>query len=248
VTHRRLAGTAGGLAALGLALVWWMAPGGPALYDGLPIGTPPYRYLDPPSGAAKTPPPSTVSARVVLADNPSGATLATKEPIPQCQGDIPTQLLIVPAGVTEVNVTVGPVPPPATPPPDGRIDGNVCRIAVESPTGQPLAMRPGAEQLFGVEMRGTGSQREPYVEHYAAGTWTRIPFVHPKPGIFQFQPPQPGEWALVLPPDHSVFGPGLTAAVAIGGSLVVIGAVLAAVRRRRLAGAAYDGEDTDGEE
>jgi hypothetical protein len=236
-------------ALLGLVIAWTAARGGPAIYDGLPIGTPPYRYLDPPPGTPKTPPPSTVSAHVVLADNPAGVSLSTKEPKPQADVSVPTQLLIVPAGVTTVTVSVGPVQPPPAAPSDGRIDGNVYRIDVLSPSGQHLVMQPGAGSVFPVRLRGTGSLREPHVESYANGVWTRLAFTHPETGIFSFQPSQPGRFALVLPPGHSIFGPGLTAGVAIGGALLVVGGVLAVIRRRRLADVddvTYDGESEDG--
>lgn len=228
-----------------LATVWLLGPASPPLYDGLPIGTPPYRFLIPPEGSPHTPPPSSVSVSVVLADNPGGVSLATKEPRPQADVSIPTQLLDVPPQVDTVRVTVEPVPPPATLPKDGRIDGNVYRISVTTFDGRALRLRVGSARLFQVELLGTGSQREPHVEQYAGGSWVRLAFVHPEPGVFQFHPSQPGEFALVLPPDHSVFGPGADAAIAVGAALLLLSVILWAVRRRRgaLAAGYEDGDD-----
>jgi hypothetical protein len=226
-----------------LVVVWVVGPESPAIYDGLPIGTPPYRYLLPPKGSPHTPPPSSVVLDVVLAQAPGGITMATREPKPQADVSLPTQLLVVPAGVTVIRASVTPVLPPAVAPRDGTIDGNVYRISVTTLSGQPLVLQAGASRLFQVELLGTGSSREPHVEQYVDGGWVRVPFVHPESGIFQFHPPQPGEFALVLPPGHSIFGPGLTAALAIGGALVVLGSVLMVIRRQRLAKGYEDYED-----
>jgi hypothetical protein len=218
-----------------LLTVWIVGPVSPPIYDGLPIGTPPYRYLVPPKGSPRTPPPSSFSTTVTLADEPGGVSLTTQEPKPQADVSIPTQLLDVPEGITQVKATVAPVLPPSTPPPDGRIDGNVYLISVTTLSGQPLMLKPGAAQSFQVELRGTGSSREPRVEQYAGGAWTRVPFVHPASGIFQFHPSQPGEFALVLPPGYSVFGPGVTSALVVGGAVALLGLILGIVRRRRSA-------------
>jgi hypothetical protein len=243
---RRVGAIAVGGALLGLAVLWLSGTRGPAIYDGLPIGTPPYRYLDPPPGSPKTPPPSSVSYAVRLADVPAGVSLATTEPKPQADASIPTQLLLVPPATTEVRVSLGPVPPPSLEPPDGRIDGNVYKVAVATLSGQALQLKPGAEQFFEMELLGTGSQREPHVEQYTGSGWTRLPFTHPQAGIFNFNPSQPGEYALVLPPGHPLFGPGLTAAVVTGGALVVLGGALGGLRaRRRRAAGRYQDEGGD---
>ena len=220
--------------ALGLLVfVWAFGPLSPAIYDGLPIGTPPYRYLVPPKGSPHTPRPGSTTVTIVLADAPGGVSLNTKEPKPQADVSIPTQLLVVPPGVTSVRVSVDPVLPPPVTPRDGNIDGNVYRIAVATLAGQPLQLKPGAERSFQVELLGTGSSREPRVEQFTGDAWVRVSFVHPESGIFLFHPSQPGEFALVLPPEHSVVGPGLTAALTVGGTLVVLAILLGLVRRRR---------------
>lgn len=220
--------------ALGLLVfVWVFGPVSPAIYDGLPIGTPAYRYLVPPKGSPHTPRPGSTTVTVALADAPGGVSLTTKEPKPQADVSFPTQLLEVPTGVTTVRVSVAPVLPPPVIPKDGNIDGNVYRIAVTTLAGEPLQLKPGAEQSFQVELLGTGSSREPRVERFTGDAWVRIGFVHPESGIFLFHPSQPGEFALVLAPGHSVVGPGLTAALTVGGALVLLAILLGLVRRRR---------------
>lgn len=234
MTGGRWRWSAAGLSLVVLSLVWVFGPSTPPIYDGLPIGTPPYRYLVAPNGAPRTPRPSSVTVDVSVAQNPGGISLSTREPKPQADISVPTQLLELPPGVTTVRVSVAPVLPPETRPRDGAIDGNVYRISVTTLSGQPLQLKPGASELFQVELLGTGSSREPHVEQFADGAWTRVAFVHPESGIFQFHPSQPGEFALVLPPGHSVFGPGVVAAIAVTGALAVLGLVLGAIRRRRL--------------
>ena len=219
-----------------LALVWIFGPVSPAIYDGLPIGTPPYRYLVPPKGSPRTPKPTSFSVLVNLADATGGASFSTEEPKPQADVSIPIQLLEVPPDVTSVRVSVAPVLPPAPPPRDGHIDGNVYLISVTTLAGQPLTLKPGASRSFQVELLGTGSSREPHVEQFVGNGWVRVPFNHPESGIFQFHPAQPGYFALVLPPGHSLFGPGWTAAVVVGGALVALGLLLTVIRRRRATG------------
>lgn len=233
---RRGAALALAVGALALGAVWVFGAAGPPVYDGLPIGTPPYRYLDAPSGTPRTPAPSSVSFTVVLSANPAGVVVQTKEPIPQAEVALPTQDLVVPSGVTTVHVSLAPVQPPATPPLDGRIDGNVYRLSAVDPTGRPLLLKPTAGPSFAMELRGTGSQREPRVEEYLDGAWMVVPFHHPSSGIFDFNPPQLGEFALVLPPGSDLFGPGLISALVVGGALIAVGGGLYVLRRSRLAG------------
>lgn len=244
---RRGAAMALAVGALALAAAWAFGAAGPPVYDGLPIGTPPYRYLDPPSGTPKTPAPSSVSFTVVLSANPAGVVVQTKEPIPQAEVSLPTQDLDVPAGVTTVQVSLAPVQPPATPPLGGRIDGNVYQLSVVDPAGRPLFLKPTSGPSFAMELRGTGSQREPRVEEYRDGAWTVVPFHHPSAGIFDFNPPQLGEFALVLRPGSDVFGPGLISALVVGGALLVVGGGLYVLRRSRLAAATIEESPEDEE-
>lgn len=233
---RKLGPLAVAAGVVALALVWLAGPGGPPIYDGLPITDPPYRYLDPPPGTPHTPPPTSVTRVVDLAASPNGTAEQTGEAVPQAQAQVPTEMLRVPPGTAAVRVSLTPVPPPPVPPPDGALDGNVYRLAVTTLSGTPLRMKPGVGQLFEVVLRGTGSAREPRFEEFDGAAWSRVPFDHPESGIFESTPSQPGDFALVLPPGRPLLGPGLKAAVVIGSALVVLAVILAAVRSRRLAG------------
>jgi hypothetical protein len=125
------------VALAGLALgVWLLTPGSVPLYDGVGFPDQPYRFVDPPAGVKHGPPPTPAKATApaVGGQNSEELALQSNEQGPQILLDLPSNSVHVPVGATTVTMTGTPLAPD-TQPADGRIDGNVYRLAVTSNAG-----------------------------------------------------------------------------------------------------------------
>jgi hypothetical protein len=150
VTPRRPAGWHAAAARRALALgalvaVLGLAIGGRpsiTLYDGV-LPAEPYRWLDPPADHPGNPQGASATIPVTGGTSPLVA-LATPELVPQAQLFAIPGALVLPAGTTQLNVTIAAVEPPALPT-DGHIAGNVYAITLTNQAGQPVTADPAAE-------------------------------------------------------------------------------------------------------
>ncbi len=142
----------------------------PPLYDGVVV-VEPYRWLDPPPGAAGGP---TTAVKVAAPEHGRSPVLTvfTSEQPPQAQLVALDGALTVPPGTSALNVTITPVAP-TVPPPVGSIDGNVYRIKVTTKSGTPVAIAPG--QQVTVILRSPGDRSNPRIEQLVDGTWQPLP-------------------------------------------------------------------------
>jgi hypothetical protein len=220
------------VAASSLAVVWGVRGShtGPPIYDGLPLQTEPYRYLQPAPGQATTAPPTSASENVKPQQG-LPFIVNTGESPPQAELQADPNAFAIPPSAQGVLITITPVPP-AAPIPNGRLDGNAYRMSVRLPGGAPLTVLPGKHVT--VYLRGTGALGKTAMDRFSDGRWTSLPTQLPGSGFHAAESNQLGDFALVLLPGGAGgLGSGVTAAIVIGAILVGIAILLAAVRLLR---------------
>ena len=165
------------VSALALVAAWWAAPAqSPPVYDGLCLSSP-YRYLHPPAGTASAKPDPAARKLAVTGGDIETTQIATDEPNqPQAQLIIASGTLRIPAGATEVTLSITPVDPPATGPADGRIDGNVYRFAATSDAGAVTTTGTTKATVLLIGTSTTGSARE-VLERFDGKAWHQVPTV-----------------------------------------------------------------------
>jgi hypothetical protein len=232
VSRRQVGLGALAVAATLLAVFWttreWDA--GPPIYDGLPLQTEPYRFLQPTPGQATTAPPTSASENVKPSLQGLPFIANTNESPPQAELQADPNALAIPPSVPNLTITITPVPPPA-PIPNGRLDGNVYRMSITLPGGVPVAVRPGKHVT--VFLRGTGVNGKTVMDRFSAGRWSALPTQIPGAGFHSADSDQLGDFALVLLPGSAGLSGGVTAGIAIAVALVLIGLLLVIVRLLR---------------
>jgi hypothetical protein len=219
------------VAAGALAVVWAAQPGDPPIYDGLPLGAPPYRYLVPPPNRAATAPPTSATQTFRIAGTPYGFQLETHEAAPQASILLPLASLRLPPSAAVITLEVQPVVPAAPPPPGTLIDGNAYRFtAVVS--GQQVALRSG--RTARITLRHTGSPGRPTVAVLQGQRWRPLRSIEAVPGSSEADTPVFGEMALLLSTRQpgGIGGP-LTAALVVVGALGILLVVVLFIARRR---------------
>lgn len=214
-----------------LLVVFWTTRGwdaGPPIYDGLPLQTEPYRYLQPAPGQATTAPPTSASVNVKPSNQGLPFIANTNESPPQAELQADPTAFAIPPSVQNLTITITPVPP-AAPIPNGRLDGNSYRMSVLLPGGVPVAVLPGKHVT--VFLRGTGASGKTVMDRFSAGRWSQLPTQVPGAGFHSADSDQLGDFTLVLLPGGAGgLSGGVRAAIAVAAVLVVIGVLLAAVR------------------
>jgi hypothetical protein len=166
VAERRLA-TAALAAGLGLAAL--SALSGPAvsrpLYDGVVVAEP-YRWLDPPPGLKG----GAEGVRDVVPAQGGGISVATTETPPQAQVDPDYSALSLPPGTTSIAISIRPIRPPAVPPSDGVIAGNVYDLEVVNQRGETVSVAAG--QRVTMLFRGPSPLPTARIERYGDGVWS----------------------------------------------------------------------------
>jgi hypothetical protein len=233
VSRRRVGLGALAVAAIALTVFWanreWDA--GPPIYDGLPLRTEPYRYLQPTPGQATTAPPTSGSENVKPSNHGLPFIVNTHESPPQAELQADPTTFAIPPSVQSLTITITPVPP-AAPIPNGRLDGNAYRTSVTLPDGTPVAVLPGKHVT--VFLRGTGVNGKTGLDRFSAGRWSPLSTQMPGAGFHSADSDQLGDFALVLVPGGADgLGGGALAAIVVAVVLVVIGLLLVAVRRFR---------------
>jgi len=184
--------------ALGLGAVLALAaqvasPSRAPLYDGVPI-TEPYRYLDPASGQAGD--PKSFASSPGLENGSSRAfDAATTEQPPQAQLIALPAALVVPAGATDMNVSIEAVEPDQ-PPDVGSIAGNVYRFTVVDDTGDRYTIAPGAQPSL--TLRAPEGVTSAVIGHLGTDGWIVLPTTHGGgAGIFETVPAELGDYAIL---------------------------------------------------
>jgi hypothetical protein len=223
-----------GLTVMGLAQL--AAPlGSPPLYDGVVVQDP-YRYLAPGPGQAGSPTSFTSPVPVDGTTSPQFVAATTENP-PQAQLIASPGAFVLPAGVTALNVSIEPVPP-AAPPADGPIAGNVYRFTVTDQTGAPLAIEPA--KLPTLILRAPDGALAVTIARYSSAGWQKLPTQSSgQPGIYYANVNVLGDYTLVATPASGVFGldTGLVLAAVVAAvlSALVLGFL---ITRRRTPSAA----------
>ena len=209
----------------------------PALYDGLPLTSSPYRYLQPPPGFSTTPAPSSASETVTVTGATGAQTveLSTTETPPQATMIFSTGAFSAPSG-ERIVLRIAPVAPPVRPT-RGRIDGNVYSFSAigPGPGGAPQSIGLSAGQVITLALRATGAPGSPTVDRLDAGVWKPLATTHVPPSEYSVSTTALGDFALILPPGSSGGGGGGGAVIGgvVGGVIVVLAAVILLVRRSR---------------
>ncbi|TMB57616.1 MAG: hypothetical protein E6J47_01975 [Chloroflexi bacterium] len=141
-----------------------------ALYDGVVIEDP-YRYLQPPPGAAGNPSSATASAQVESGSVGQLYTATTEVP-PQAQVIAEPGALMLPAGATSVTLSVTPAASTALPT-SGRLAGNAYRISVTDQTGAAVTIRPGS--LVTLVLRADRPPGSGTIAQFVGGAWETLP-------------------------------------------------------------------------
>jgi hypothetical protein len=246
VTGRRLLLIAAAL----LGVAWLVAsPGGVPLYDGVGFPDEPYRYVNPPAGAAATKPASTGKVVTVVRNGRSDPlTVYTAEQGPQAWLYVPGGGLAAPAATSTVTLTLTPLAP--TPPAsDGTILGNAYQVTATGPNGPVQLSASGKNQAQLLLRAPKAEARLPALEMFTDGHWTALPSDRFGNDIYGGYIPAFGKFALVRL-NHAAATAAKSAGTSGGGSglqmaLLVIGIVIVAlaviigfVRLRRLRTAA----------
>ncbi len=224
-------------AAAALVVVGWLATPDPiAVYDGVGVPDEPYRYVMPPAGAKKTPPPSAATAQSPVEKdlNINGMSVQTAEQGAQAS------LFVPPAGLrsagTTIEVKVAPLAP-RDKPSGGRIDGNVYAFTLVSPGKQVTLTAQAA--LATVYLRATtAAQPGPVMLYRAASArpWKPLKTSRGGQDVYVSIFPGPGQYALGFVTASTVSGPtseGFSAApYVVGGGFVLLVVVVVVIRVR----------------
>ena len=263
----RRAALALGVAAVALAASWrFVAPATPPLYDGFQ-NVAPYLYYCVPAGYHQSKAVTAKTQQLTVTNGQiegGGAFVATDEPpVAQAQVLIGGSSLALPAGATEITLTITPVARPATLPSDGTLDGNVYTVAVTS-GGQPVTLAKDAQgnlQQWTLVLRGEPNKPTAVLEQFDGGAWHRALINQPvgQADVYAGNFTSFGTFGLIIPGSAGTAQPcrtfdqvgsssssssgssgggdgggsGLLPIVAVVGGLVIVGAGIVAVRARR---------------
>jgi len=222
-----------GAASVLIALGWLLTSQAVPVYDGVAAPDEPYRYVRPPVGATRTPPPTSAVASTPVTGGASanGLSLTSAETGPQVALFLPAGALGAPSGT--ISVTVSPTAP-ADPPADGEIDGNVYTITVTDPAG-PIALTPKAALATLYLRATTARQPGPVMEHRdAAGQpWQLLHTSRGGADVYVASLPSVGQYALVFLRATPTSGGGVPVLpLVLGGAVVLLGAAIVVVRVR----------------
>jgi len=223
-----------GAASVLITLGWLLTSQAVPVYDGVAAPDEPYRYVRPPVGAKRTPPPISVVASTPVTGGASadGLSLSSAETGPQVALFLPAGALGAPSGT--ISVTVDPTAP-ADPPAGGEIDGNVYTLTLTDPAG-PVALTPKAALATLYLRATTARQPGPVMEHRdAAGRpWQLLQTSRGGADVYVSSLPAVGQYALVFLRATPTSGRGGVPVLplVLGGAVVLLGAAVVVVRVR----------------
>lgn len=227
------------LAAVGLVTLGWLAsPAAVPVYDGLNQPDEPYRYVAAPAGVAPTKPATTAVGTTPVSGGASttGLTTSSAEVGPQATLFVPVGTFAAAGGAVTVRVTPQA---PDSQPANARIDGNVYRVTATDPAG-PVTITAKAALATLYLRATTGAQPGPAMEHRAspADPWTRLSTSRGGTDIYVSFFVGAGDYALAFADRAAPSKGGLPVLpLVLGGVVVVLAAVVVAVRLRGRAAA-----------
>lgn len=196
--------------AAGLALVAVAqlapAPHATPLFDGIFVEDP-YRYVQPPPGAAGDPLPVEVTTPVADGAVPLIA-IATGEAPPQAQLIAQADAFSISAAATSIVLLLQPSAPA-----DPQVSGNVYSIRATDQAGAPLELRP--DTLVTIILRSPDPNATGRVARFDGTTWVALPTEHGGlPDLFAANITELGEYGVLLtgPATTSSAQPSETAA------------------------------------
>jgi len=164
------------------------------LYDGVPI-LDPYRYLNP-TGSQPGDPTSYEAAPGLDNGTSRAFVAATTEQPPQAQLIALPKAFAPPAGSTEMNVTVEPVPAD-TPPTQGSIAGNVYDFAVLDENG--VAYQLTGDPKPTITLRSPEGVTDGVIGHLTDAGWVALPTDHGGGlGLFSTEVSELGDYAVLV--------------------------------------------------
>ena len=212
------------------ALAQVLLPSGTPLYDGVVL-TDPYRYLNPTNAQPANPTSYGADLPVTNGKSPQ-ITAATGENPPQAQLIALEGVFTVPAGDATLHIAITPVAP-AAPISSGTISGNVYRIAVTDPSGNPVALAAGQRPTLA--MRSAVPLADGVIYRLDNGSWTRLDTVsNAALSIYTAEPDALGDFAVVETTGGGISTTTIVIAATVG--VVVLAILLWAIRlwlRRR---------------
>lgn len=214
------------LAGAALVTVGWLATPQPVpVYDGVAAPDEPYRYVQPPSGATTTAPPTTATATTPVKDGRSvlGLSVASKETGPQFSLYLPPMSM---AANGTISLTVTPSAP-TDQPAGATLDGNVYTLVITS-TGGPVTLTDKAA-IATLYLRATSAKQPPPTLDFRAApgeAWKPLQTSRGGSDIYIARFTGPGQFALAFPVGKTSSG-GLPvlSLVAVGGLVVIVGVV-----------------------
>lgn len=223
------------LAGAALVAVGFVASPSPVpVYDSLPTSDEPYRFVDPPPGAAKTAPPTSVATDTPVAHgaNAQGFSLTTQEVGPQLSIFLPQYSLRAAAG--PIHVTIAPSAP--TDVPSGLVaNGNTYTLAFSAPGG-PVTVDPVHAAIATLYLRSVDRSTPGPTMYYRAGADAAWQALQTSAGGFDVRVAGfkgPGQYQLFRPPATKAKGGGAPVLpLVLVGILVLLGAVVLVVRLR----------------
>ena len=221
-------------AAAALLVAWIATPGAVPLYDGIGIPDEPYRYVNPPAGSAKTPPPSSMSFSTPAENgtNPKAFYASTKEVSAQFGVFVTKQTLQGPTTTKVLRITGTPEAAPTAKTPYGVIDGNIFKVTLWADTSPTATLSAQGKDSLVYAMRAT-SAKIPAVTFLFRPTpsaaWVTVPNERLGTDSFQAYLQGSGEYALTpATAKSSSSGPRtiiivlIVVVVALAGTVVLI--------------------------
>jgi hypothetical protein len=187
------------VAAAFLGALWAATgPSGPPLYDGVGFPDEPYRYVSPPAGYQRTPPPTTAVVKAAVAGdfNRDMTYVNSGEQGPQVSLYLPDKALRVPAGSTDVTIAATPMAPTvkAT---SGTVEGNVYRITAQSAQG-PATLTARGQTTSAIQLRAVSAQQPgPVIAVLRAGAWQKEPTTRVGNDLYQAPFTALGDYTLI---------------------------------------------------
>ncbi len=225
-----------------VAVGYAVTPHAVALYDGLNFPDQPYRFLTPAAGqGGRTAPTGAAgSSSMTFGVNAADIHLASSESGPQVVVDFPAGSLLDKVAAS-VRASVTPVPADVGPP-EGRLDGNVYRLALTADAGALRLSPDGSAYLY---LRAAAlTSPLPHVDFRpaAGGPWQKLVTDRIGNDVFSAPVTGPGDYAVVQVAGAKAgsSGSGSRLILLIGGIVVLL--ALGVLGLRRTSGRGAEGE------
>lgn len=216
------------LAGAALVTVGWLATPQPVpVYDGVAAPDEPYRYVQAPSGATTTAPPTTATATTPVKDGRSvlGLSVASMEQGPQFSLYLPPMSMAAKGPIT---VTATPSAP-TDEPPGALIDGNVYTLALGSTDG-PVTLTDKAAIATLYLRSTTAKQPPPNLDFRASPSdqWKPLQTSRGGSDFYVARFTGPGQFAIAFAKAKPNSGGGLPVLplVAVGALVLLVGVVV----------------------